>query len=469
MKHERKRPGLLLSLLTIVGIIVILLVGSKNSVPTVILMLINMILLMALCVWGLHIPYKEVELDLLGGLREAIIAPLILICSGLLIASWIQCGTVPMLIYYGLGWMNVKWILVASFLLCAVLCSCIGTSWGTAGTVGIACVSVGVSMGVPLEMMVGAVLSGAIFGDKLSPLSDTTILASSTSEINIFSHVRAMATTAIPTLVLCCVGYYLLGLRYVNLEMNTALIEQVRTALAENFNFSVVLLIPMVLIITLSLCKIPALPTLLTAAFSGSLLAMLVQGDSPSAIFTAMNKGCVFSTGVEMVDTMLSKGGVTSMMSTVATVMVALALGGLLKSGGFLEPIVHFLTDRVRTDCGLILVTILSGLILTSLVPTFTVVMFLMGGMFRDKYDERKIHRSMLSRSMEDATTIVLPFVPWNASCIYYMGLFGLTTMSFAPYTFFCWGNLIISVLCTCCGLFVRKVRTPEEMLPGAD
>nr|WP_325195959.1 Na+/H+ antiporter NhaC [uncultured Oscillibacter sp.] len=467
MKCDRNKPGFALSLLTIAVTLAILLIGTKLSIPTIILLLIDILLLMALCVFYLHIPYRDVEKGMLGGIREAIITPLILMCAGMLIAAWIQCGTVPMLIYYGLGWLDVQWVLPISFLLCAVLCSCIGSSWSTAGTVGIACVSVGVSMGIPVEVMVGAVLSGAIFGDKLSPISDTTILASSTSDINIFSHVKAMSITAIPTLVLCFIGYYLVGLHYSHLTLDMAFIEEIRTALASNFTFSILLLVPLVMIAVMSLMKVPAIPTLLIPALTGAFLAVFLQGDSISTVMTALNKGYAAQTGIGLVDTMLSKGGIQSMLSTMATVIIALGLGGVLKAGGFLEPVVFHLTKNVRSDRGLILTTILTGLILVSLVPTFTVVMVLMGDMFRSKFDERDIHRSMLSRSMEDSTTLVLPFIPWNASCVYYMGLFALTDFSFAPYTFFCWGNILVSVIFTCLGLFIRKVRSPEEKLSG--
>ena len=165
---------------------------------------------------------------------------------------------------------------------------------------------------------------------------------------------------------------------------------------------------------------------------------------------------------------MLSKGGINSMLPTVAILLMSLAMGGLLDEMGYLRPIVEVIKKRVRSDRALILVTITVGVLIVMLVTNFSAVMVLLGSMFRQTYDERNIHRSMLSRSMEDSTTLMLPLVPWNTSCIYYMGLFGLTTPVFAPYTFFCWGNLLISVLLTGCGLFIRKTKSPEEKASGA-
>jgi len=456
-----------MSILALGMIVIVLIVGIHYSVPTIVLLIINILLLLLFSLI-IKVPYKTIEEGMLHGIREAIVSPIILISAGVMIASWIQGGTVPMLVYYGLGMMNVKVVLPLTFFMCGVLSACIGTSWGTAGTVGIACVSIGVGMGIPLPMMVGAAISGSIFGDKLSPLSDTTILASTTSEINIFSHVRAMSQTALPTFALCLIAYYFLGLPYAGQGLDITAIETVRTALAGNFTFSVVLLLPMVLIIAMSLMKCPAIPTILLSGIMGGILAVCVQGASISSALTVMNTGFSAQTGVELVDTMLSKGGISSMLPTVAVAILALGMGGILDAVGYLSPIVNFVISRLRTDKGTIIVTVLIGVILVTLITNFSVVMVIMGSMFRKVFDDRDIHRSMLSRSMEDSTTLMIPLIPWNTSCIYYMSLFGLTSPTFAPYTFFCWGNLAISLIATMCGLFVRKVKSPEEKLPGA-
>lgn len=464
---ERKRPTLVMSVIALAGVSVVLAVGIHFAVPVIVLMLVNILLLTFISLM-IKVPYKTVEEGMFKGIREAIVTPIILISAGVMIASWIQCGTVPMLVYYGLGLMNMKIVLPLTFLMCGMLSVCIGTSWGTTGTVGIACVSIGVSMGIPLPMMVGAAISGAIFGDKLSPLSDTTILASTTSEINIFSHVRAMAQTAIPAFVLCLIAYYFLGLPYANQGMDVSVIEEVRSALSENFKFSPFLLLPMLMIVTMSLLKCPAIPTILLSGMMGGLMAILVQGESLASALTVMSTGFSAQTGVALVDTMLSKGGITSMLSTVAVSILALGMGGILDTVGYLEPIVSRIASRLKSDRAVIIVTVIVGVAIVTLVTNFSVVMVLMGSMFRRLYDERDIHRSVLSRSMEDATTLMLPIIPWNTSCIYYMSLFGMTSPDFAPYVFFCWGNLIVSMGATAFGLLIRKVKSPEEKLPGA-
>lgn len=464
---KEREPGFAYSVFVVMVIAGVLVAGLACQVPVGILLLLNTVILILFSLL-LGIPYERLEEGLLGGIKRAINCVLILILVGALIGTWIQCGTVPMLVYYGLGILNVKTILPLTCLLCAMLSICIGTSWGTTGTVGIACVSVGVSMGIPLEICAGAAVSGAIFGDKISPVSDTTILASSTSEINIYAHIRAMSRNAVPVLFLSTAAYYAVGLRYAGSSLDMTLIEQVRSSLRESFSFSPLLLLPMMLIVYMSIRKKPAFPTIFLSAFLGSVLSILVQKHGIADALSVMNTGYFSDTGVEIVDVMLQKGGISSMLSTIVVAILALAMGGVLDEAGYMKAIVKKLLPYLRGDRSLVLATIGIGIGLTLLCSNYFVVMVLMGSLFRELYDERGIHRSILSRSMEDAITPTIAIIPWNTSCMYYMGLFGLTSYTWAFYAFFCWGNVLFSLLCTMLGLFIRKVKSEEEKLPNA-
>ena len=296
LNRDSNSPSLPVSLLAVASVSLVLTFGISQKVPVVVLMLLNCVILAGISL-AIKIPYKRIEAGFLNGVRSAMATPLILILAGALIASWIQCGTVPMLIHYGLGFMSAQIILPLTFMLCSLLSLCIGTSWGTTGTVGVACVSIGVSMGIPLPMVVGAAISGAILGDKLSPISDTTVLAATTSDINIFSHISAMLKPVLPTFVLCVAGYFLLGLPYADSPIDAEAAEGVRLALAANYKFSPLLLLPMAAIITLSLNRVPALPTLLLSGLLGSLLAILVQGQSLAEALSVMNFGFKSATG----------------------------------------------------------------------------------------------------------------------------------------------------------------------------
>lgn len=464
---KEREPGFAYSVFVVTVIAGVLVAGLSRKIPVGILLLLNTVILTVFSLF-LGIPYGRLEEGMLDGIKRAINCVLILILVGALIGTWIQCGTVPMLVYYGLGILNVKTILPLTCLLCAMLSICIGTSWGTTGTVGIACVSVGVSMGIPLEICVGAAVSGAIFGDKISPVSDTTILASSTSNINIYAHIRAMSKNAVPVLLLSTAAYYAVGLRYAGSSLDMTLIEQVRFSLREGFSFSPLLLLPMVLIVYMSIRKKPAFPTIFLSALLGSVLSVLVQKNRIENALSVMNTGYFSDTGVEIVDVMLQKGGISSMLSTIVVAVLALAMGGVLDEAGYMRAIVKRLIPYLRGDRSLVLASIGVGIGLTLLCSNYFVVMVLMGSLFRELYDDRGIHRSILSRSMEDAITPTIAIIPWNTSCMYYMGLFGLTSYTWAIYAFFCWGNVVFSLICTMLGLFIRKVKSEEEKLPNA-
>lgn len=467
---KEKTPSFVFSLAVVAMIALVLGLGLLVGAPVSILLIINIALLILVSMAG-GIPYSRMEDGMLQGIKRAISCVLILVFVGVTIGSWMQSGTVPLLIYYGLNILTVKTILPASFALCALLSVCIGTSWGTAGTMGVACVSIGVSLGIPIEMMVGAVISGAIFGDKLSPLSDTTILASSVSEVNIYRHMKSMLYTTGPTFLLSLVVFYFLGLPYADRPLDSTLIEQVQATLAAEFHFTPVLLLPLAIIVVMSVTKVPALLTLLLSGLVGGVFAYFVQGHSVPDILNVMNTGYTADTGVALVDTMLSKGGLQSMLSTVCIAILALALGGILTEGGYLNVIISKVTPRLRSDRAAILTTLGSSVTISMLVTNFYVSAVLIGGLFRDLYNRRGIDRSVLSRTIEDGTTIMLPLIPWNTSCIYYVGLFGVASAAFFPYAVFCWLNLITSVLCTSLGLFIFKVKeeAPVEAAEESD
>ncbi len=460
-------PGFTCSLLIVALIAGILIIGLSFDVPVGILLLINTAVLTVSSLM-LGVSYDRIEQGILKGVKRAINCVLILVLVGTLIATWIQCGTVPMLVYYGLGILDVKTILPVTCLLCAMLSVCIGTSWGTTGTIGIACVSVGVSMGIPVEICAGAAVSGAIFGDKISPVSDTTILASSTSEINLYSHIRAMLKNVIPTLALSTAAYYFVGVRYAGNAMDTSLVQEVRTTLGDQFHFSPLLLLPLLLIVCMSITKKPAFPTIFLSALLGSLLSVLIQKNNLADALTVMNTGFISDTGSTIVDTMLTKGGISSMMSTIIVAVLALAMGGVLDEVGYMRAIVQRLIPHLKSDRSTVLATVGIGIGLTLLCSNYFVVMVLLGSLFRQVYDDRDIHRSILSRSMEDAITPTIAIIPWNTSCIYYTELFGLTSQTWAFYAFFCWGNVLFSVGATILGFFIRKAASEEEKLPNA-
>ena len=462
MKREPGKPSLLLSALVLAVIAVVLTVGITSGVATIPLLVVNIFLVLIISMLAGY-RYADLEQGMMGGVKRAMDCVMILLFVGLLIGAWIKCGTVPMLIYYGLGIITPRMLLPLTFIMCSLLSICIGSSWGTAGTVGVACVSIGASMGIPVALVAGAAISGSILGDKLSPLSDSTILASSASDINIYYHVRSMLYTTGPSFLISLVIFYFLGSKYAQVALDQTVLDSVRSGLSGLYNFNILLLIPIILIVVLSLKKVSAILAILISGFTGLVLAMVVQHAGVAEVLSVIFNGVKVDTGMEIVDTMLSKGGISSMMSTICTAVLALGLGGILSEAGFLHVIVARITKTVKSDTATILVTLVCGIFTVMVVTNFYVSAVLMGTMFKEIYDERGIHRSVLSRTIEEANTIILPLVPWNTSCIYYMGLFGFTTLSFAPYVVFAYVNIAVSIICAAAGIFIFKA------VPGND
>ena len=456
MKKESGKPSLFLSVTVLAVIAVVLTAGIIAGVPTIPLLVVNIFLVLIISMLFGY-PYRELEEGMMSGVKRAMDCVIILLFVGVLIGAWIKCGTVPMIIYYGLSFITPRMLLPLTFVMCSLLSLCIGTSLGTAGTMGVACVSIGVSMGIPIPIVAGAAISGSVRGDKLSPLSDSTILASSASDINIYYHVRSMMYTTIPAVIISLVIFYFLGAQYAQVAMDPSVIESVRVQLAGLYHFNILLLIPVVLIVILSIRKVPAILAILISGFAGLALAVLVQKAALTDVLAVVFNGVKVNSGMELVDTMLSKGGISSMMNTICTAVLAVALGGILSEAGFLHTLVERITGSVRSDRAAILVTLVCGILTVMLVTNFYVSAVLMGTMFRELYDRRGIHRSVLSRTIEEANTIILPLVPWNTGCIYYMGLFGFTTLSFAPYVVFAYANIAVSVICALAGIFIFK------------
>lgn len=462
MKKAAGKPGLLLSVTVLAVIAVVLTAGIMAGVPTIPLLVVNIFLVLIISMWAGY-GYSELEQGMMSGVKRAMDCVIILLFVGVLISAWIKCGTVPMIIYYGLGIITPRMLLPLTFIMCSLLSLCIGTSLGTAGTMGVACVSIGVSMGIPVPIVAGAAISGSVLGDKLSPLSDSTILAAGASDINIYYHVRSMMYTTAPSVLISLIIFYFLGGQYAQTALDRSVIESVRSSLAGLYHFNILLLIPVILIVILSIKKVPAILAILISGFSGLVLAMTVQRAAPTEVLAVIFNGVKADSGMELVDTMLSKGGISSMMTTICTAVLALALGGILSEAGFLNTLVGRITKSVKTDRKAVLVTLVCGILTVMVVTNFYVSAVLMGTMFKELYNRRGIHRSVLSRTIEEANTIILPLVPWNTGCIYYMGLFGFTTMSFAPYVVFAYVNITVSIVCAIAGIFIFKT------IPGND
>lgn len=387
----------------------------------------------------------------------------ILITVGMIIGTWILSGTVPMMIYYGLSLITPSLFLVVAMVICAIVSLATGTSWGTTGTLGIALVGIGAGLGIPMHFVGGAVVSGAFFGDKMSPLSDTTNLAPAVCGTNLFAHIRNMMATTVPAMLIALVLYFIIGLNYTAGSLDAKSIEIYTTKIAETFYLSPWLLLPALVVIGLAMKKFPAIPTLFAGVVAGSLTAIIAQDASIHEVFVAMQSGYVSETGVAAVDKLLSKGGVQSMMWVTSLMIIALGFGGILEKTRCLEVILDSILTKVKGRFGLIAAStgVSVGTNLVAGDPYLSIA--LPGRMFAPAYRGAGLSTKNLSRSVEDGGTLMSPLIPWNAGGAYVTGVLGIETIVYAPFAFACWLSPLIGLIWAVTGKFVPKA-TDEEM-----
>lgn len=380
---------------------------------------------------------------------------LILLSVGMMVGIWIIGGTVPTLLYYGLKICSPNIIVPLAFVLCAITSLFTGTSFGSIATMGLALFGVGTSMGISAPLMAGAVCSGAFFGDKMSPLSDTTNVAADMSGTPLYDHIGSMMYTTVPATVICLVLYTVLGIRNASANADLSNIELILDTLGANFNISVIALVPAVLVLLTSALKVPAVPAMLGCTAVSGVFACLLQKISLSAMLGAAMNGFSSDTGVAMVDKILSRGGMTSMYSTVAIIILSATMGAVLEKSGVIDSLVNnVLLKAVHKPCGLILSTMVYCYSLL-LISGHQVMPIILGGRtFRPAYDRMGIQSKVLSRTLEDTCTIGAPMVPWGTSCAYMFSVLGIG-IAYIPYAFLCYIVPLFAILYACTGWFV--------------
>ena len=389
---------------------------------------------------------------------------LILLSVGMMVGIWIIGGTVPTLLYYGLKICSPDIIVPLAFVLCAITSLFTGTSFGSIATMGLALFGVGTSMGISAPLMAGAVCSGAFFGDKMSPLSDTTNVAADMSGTPLYDHIGSMMYTTVPATVICLVLYTVLGIRNASANADLSNIELILDTLGANFNISVIALVPAVLVLLTSALKAPAVPAMLGCTAVSGVFACLLQKISLSAMLGAAMNGFSSDTGVAMVDKILSRGGMTSMYSTVAIIILSATMGAVLEKSGVIDSLVNnVLLKAVHKPCGLILSTMVYCYSLL-LISGHQVMPIILGGRtFRPAYDRMGIQSKVLSRTLEDTCTIGAPMVPWGTSCAYMFSVLGIG-IAYIPYAFLCYIVPLFAILYACTGWFVwHKEPVTEE------
>ena len=407
--------------------------------------------------------WKEIQEGMVHGITLAMGAILILMIVGTMIGTWIQGGIVPSMIYYGLKSLSPGIFLVATLIICSIVSLGTGSSWSTAGTVGVALIGVGKGLGIPVSMVAGAIISGAYFGDKMSPLSDTTNLAPAVAGTDLFSHIRHMVYTTVPGYILSIILYALLGTRVSGGSLETQNIETILSTLKSNFFIHPILLLPPCLVIVMVIMKIPPLPALLGGTVLGGMFAMLTQSRSLADIILSAKSGYVSETGVKMVDDLLTRGGLDYMMNTVALIICALSFGGIMERTGMLEVLAKSLLKRVKSTGSLVATTIVSCIGMNAIASDQFIAIVIPGRMYKNAFDSRGLHPKNLSRCLEDSGTLSSPLIPWNSCGAYMWATLGVNPLLYLPYAFLNLANPIVSLFYGYTGITMEKIKPNSE------
>lgn len=402
--------------------------------------------------------WRELEAGISDTIKASAPAILIMLIIGMVIGTWMLGGVVPSMIYYGLSWLNPTIFLPAACLLCSMVSMFTGSSWTTMGTMGVALIGIGEGMGVPLGMTVGAIISGAYFGDKMSPLSDTTNLAPAMAGTEVFSHIKHMISTTAPAYIIALIGYTIIGISFSKSGANLDTIALYRETLAANFNISLVMLIPPLCVILMVIFKIPAIPGLIGVSALGAIFALVFQGASISDIFAATYTGVSMDTGVEAINRLVNRGGLSSMTDTVALILIALAFAGIVERTGMVNSIVQKILTKAKSNKAMMTTTMAATLFTNFATGAQYVALVLPGRMFRQTYRERDLHPVNLSRILEDVGTLCAPFCPWSTDGAFILGTLGCATAAYAPFMFLSIFNPIVSLICIWTGWTIKPL-----------
>jgi len=479
-----KSASLLDALIPIVALVAMLamsvyLFGSDSSYgPNQIVLTIAAAIAAIVAVKNGH-KWYDLQKAMIAGIGTAMVALLILLAVGALIGTWLMAGTVPSLIYYGMQILSPQWFYAATCVICAIAALATGSSWTVAGTLGVALIGVSMGLGLSPATAAGAIISGAYFGDKMSPLSDTTNLAPAVAGTDIFSHIRHMIWTTGPSFTIALFLFAIVGLGTDSQADNSSL-QALMTTLDQNFNITAIALLPLAVVLYMAYKKVPPLPTILFGALMGGVLAVILQpdgvvrfADSPDlsrglamlkGVWLAMSDGYVSTTGVTEVDDLLTRGGMSSMLVTIWLIITALAFGAVLEHSGMLKRMIDAALQRAKSTGSLITTVVLSCIGINIVAADQYIAIVLPGKMYRAEFAKRKLDPKNLSRVIEDSGTLTSPLVPWNTCGAYMAATLGVATLAYLPFVFFNMINPLVSIAYGFTGFTMVKIDENDEI-----
>lgn len=399
-------------------------------------------------------PLEMVNNGIVSGLKPGIISIFIFLLVGALIAVWIQAGIIPTLMVVGFKIISVKWFVPSVFLVCAIVGSAVGSAFTVMSTIGIAFFGIGTTLGLNPALIVGAIVSGSVFGDKMSPLSESTNLASAIVGADLFKHIKHLMWSTVPAFIVSLILFAVLGLNNTNADLSE--IDTVINVLESNFSISFWSLIPIALMLICAWKKIPAIITILLNVIV-AVIMIIIQDPSVKIanIATVIESGFISETGNTQIDLLLSRGGISSMMPTVALIILTLSLGGILMEMGLITTVINSLVKRLNATWQLIVVTLLSSIGVNIFIGEQFLSVILPGNAFKEAFKEKNIDPVVLSRTLEDGGTVINYLIPWGIAGSFVASTFGVPTLVYLPFAFFSLLSPVFSIISAVTGIGV--------------
>ena len=456
---EKKKASLALSSLAIVLIVAFIAVGIG-------VFNVNIAILLFLCwmsMWpfAAHLGYSFSEMEGFAyEMAQKCIAPAaIILAVGMMIASFMAAGTVPTILVAGLKLITPKFFLALTFVMCCIMSVIMGTSWGTLGTVGIAMMGVGAGLGVNPAITAGAVVSGAWFGDKMSPMSDSTIMCSTITETYIMDHIKAMMQTTIPAAVVSVIIYLGIGIGISGDSYDASTVDSIMNGLKGMFHINLIPVIPIVIVIVMILMKKGTIVSMMSGTVVAILIAVIYQGYSVADMGTFLYSGFTCDTKNEILISLLNRGGMTSMLSLLAVFVGGLGLGGILDKTGMLEPIFHYITEKYKSPRGIMLMAWCATLLCILVIADNNFAFVMVATLFGSAFQKYNLKSQNLSRILEDVGTLGSALVPWNVGAQFAAGVLGVSTLAYMPYAFLNWMTPILSLAFIILQVKIKKIE----------
>lgn len=427
----------------------------------------------AFIAYRVGITWNQMEEAISRNLGKCMPAIFIIFAVGVVVGTWVYSGTVPMLIYYGLKIINPKLFLVTAFVIVAIVSTATGTAWGSTATAGVALMGMAQGLGIPLHIAAGAVVSGGVFGDKLSPLSDTTNLAPLVTGVDLFDHIKHMLYTTIPAALIGLVVYFVVGMNIDASSVSSNSVNTLLTTLDSMYNWNIFLLLPMVIVFIGAIKRMPTVPIMLLSSVVAVGVGMLSHGfnlvDGVQSMVTGFDVSMIAASGidptsiVDQVAKLVTRGGIMSMTSIVVMIFCGYSFAAIVEEAGCLDVVLDLVYNKVKTIPQLVFVTIVGSAVLVFATGVASIPILMIGSLLRSAYIKMGLHPKNLSRTLEDAGTMLIPFIPWGTSGIYYLEVLGVGPMEFGIWAIPCYLCIVFAMIYSITGIGIEKVSEIEK------